>query len=189
MIQNKKTAIVLALLTFILGSVLLISVIFYLFGYPLSSISEHQLYVFFTILVSAVFASMVYGRGSKERASKVAVILDESLGISVKEKDIWKILSTLEQLPPYVVKRYVSLNINAVEELEDQIEDYKNKLSDDDLLKIRKIVETPVDELQILLNELYLETKLEQFKILAEPEAEPLIEINVQELKRVIFDE
>lgn len=188
MIQNKTIAFILAVLTFVLSSILLTSIIFYLLGYPLSSISEHQLYVFFAILVSAVFASMVYGRGSKERASKVAEILDEALQITIKEKDIWKLLRTIEQLPPYVVEKYVILNINAVEEYENGIKDYKKKLTDDDLLKIRKIIETPTHEIQDLLNELYLETKLEQFKILADPKAEPLIALNIRELNRVLFD-
>lgn len=189
MIQNKVTAIILAILTFILGSVLLTGIIFYFFGYPLSSLAEHQLYVFFAILISAMLASMVYGRGSKERASNVAKILEDSLGISVEEKDIWKILNTIEQLPPYVVDKYVSLDINAVDEFEDQIKDYKNKLGEEDLLKIKKIIDTPVKELQDVLNELYQETNMEQFKIMADPKAKPLIDLNVRELRRVLFYE
>ncbi len=189
MIKNKTTAIILAILTFILGSILLTSIIFYLFGYPLSSIPEHQLYVFFAILVSAVLASIVYGRGSKERASNVAKILDESFGISVEEKVVWKILNTLDQLPPFVVNKYVSLNINAVEEFEDKIKERKSKLSDEDLLKIRKILEAPVEELQDVLNELYQVTNMEQFKIMSDPKAKQLIDLNVRELKRVLFDE
>lgn len=187
-IQNKTTAIILAILTFVLGSIMLTGLIFYLFGYPLSSLAEHQLYVFFAILVSAVIASMVYGRGSKERASNVAKILEKSLQIQVKESDIWKVLSTLDQLPPFVVDKYVAMKINVVEELEDQIEDYKKNLSEEDLLKIRKVIETPVEELQGVLNELYLETKMEQFKKMAAPEAKPLIELNVQELKKILFN-
>lgn len=187
MIKNKTTAIILAILTFILGSILLTSIIFYLFGYPLSSLAEHQLYFFFAILVSAVLVSMVYGRGSKERASNVAKILENTLSISVEEKDIWKILNTIEQLPPYVVEKYVSLDINAVEEFEDQIKNYRNKLSEEDLLKIRKIIDTPVEDLQDVLSELYQETNMEQFKIMADPEAKPLIDLNIQELRRILF--
>ena len=189
MIQNKTTAITFAVLTFIVGSILLVNVIFYLFGYPISSFTEHQQYVFFAILISAVLASMVYGRGSKQRATRVREILEESLGVNVNEKDIYKILHTVEQVPPFVVNKYVSLNINAVEEFDDRIYKYKKDLNKDDLSNIRKIVETPVEELQTLLDKLYLETKMEQFKILAGPDAKPLIEINLLELKRALFDE
>lgn len=174
-----------------LGSVLLIGIIFYLAKIPLSSIWEgqNQLYVFSAILASAVLASMVYGRGSNERASNVAKILDESLGIKIKDKDIWRVLRVVEQMHPVLVNKYVSMNINAAEEFKNKIEDYKTKLTDEDLLKIGKIIETPVPELQNLLNELYLETKLEQFKILADPKAESLIELNLEELKRILFNE
>lgn len=188
MIQNKTTAIILAILTFIIVSIILVSVIFYIFGYPISSIPQHQTYVLFAVLVSAVIASFVYGRGSKERASKVSLLISESLGFEVRESDVWKVLHTIEQMPPSVVNKYVSLNINAVEEFEDQIKIYKTKLSDMDLLKIKKISETPVKEIQDLLSKIYAETNLEQFKILAEPEAESLIRLNRDELKRILFD-
>lgn len=187
LIKNKTIAVILAVSTFILGSVLLVSIIFYLFGYPLSSIPEHQLYVFFAILASAILASWVYGRGSKERALRVAEYLNESLGITIKEKDMWKVLRTVEQMPTFVINKYVSMNINAVEEFESQIEEYKSRLTDENLLKIKEIIELPVPELQKMLDKLYLETNLEQFKILADPQAEPLLALNLQELKRVLF--
>lgn len=188
MIQNKTTAISLAVLTFIMGSVFLVIVIFYFFGYPLSSLKEHQIYVFFAVLISAVLASMVYGRGSKERASMVKEILMESPGINLEEEIIYKVLRTIEQVPPFVVNKYVSLNINAVEEFDKSIEKYKRELTEEDLYKIRKIIETPVLELQVVLGKLYLVTGMEQFKILAEPEAKPLIELNLQELSKILFD-
>ena len=189
LIKNKTIAIILAVLTFIIGSVLITGIIFYVLGFPLSSISEHQTFLFLAILVSAGLASIVYGRGSKERASKATAYLNESLGLELKENDMWKILRTVEQMPPVVVNKYVSMNINAVEEFESQIKEYIGKLTRKDLLKIKEIIEMPVPELQNVLNNLYLETKLEQFKLLAEPKAEPLIALNLRELKRVLFNE
>ena len=189
LIKNKTIAIILAVITFVVGSVLITSIIFYVLGYPLSSISEHQLYVFFAVLVSAVIASFVYGRGSTERASNATKLLNESLGLELKEKDVWKALRAVEHMPPYAINKYITLNINAVDEFEVRIKDYTDKLSEDDLQTIKRIIETPVPELQNILNNLYLETKLEQFKVLAEPEAKSLIELNIKELKKVLFNE
>jgi len=189
LIKNRTMAIILAMLTFIVSSVLLVNIIFYLLGYPLSSIWEHQLYVFFAVLVGAVLASMVYGRGSKERASHVAKILNESLGLEIEEKVVWKFLHTMEQIPPVVINKYVSLNINIVEEFDNKIEEYKSQMTDEDLVKIRKIIEKPIPELQSLLDKLYMDTDLEQFKILADPQAEQLIALNLREIKRVLFDD
>lgn len=182
-------AIILAMLTFIVSSVSLVNIIFYFLGYPLSSIWEHQLYVFFAVLVGAVLASMVYGRGSKERASQVAKILNELLGLEIEEKVVWKFLHTMEQIPPVVVNKYVYLNINIVEEFDNKIGEYKSQMTDEDLVKIGKIIEKPIPELQSLLERLYLETDLEQFKILADPRAEQLIALNLREIKRVLFDD
>jgi hypothetical protein len=189
LIKNKTIAIILAVSTFIVGSVLITGIIFYVLGYPLSSISEHQPFAFLAILVSAFLASMVYGRGSSERAAKATKLLNESLGLKLNEKDVWKALRAVEHMPPYAIKKYITLNINAVDEFEVRIKDFTDKLSEKDLLTIKKIIEMPVPELQKILNSLYLETKLEQFKVLAEPEAKHLIELNLSELKRVLFND
>lgn len=188
LIQNKLIAIILAVLTFILGSVVLVSIILYIFGYPLSSIPQHQLYAFFGVLVAAVLASMVYGSLGRQKASKVSEILNESWGLEIKEKDARKLLRMLERIPPFLINQYISKDINAVKEFEDQIEKYEGQLTDEDLLKIRKILEMSVPELQNLLKKLYVETDLEQFKVLADAEAEPFLALNLKELRRVLFN-
>lgn len=187
MIKNKTIAIGLSALTFVLGSILLTGVIFYLARIPISSIWEgqNQLYFFFAVLVSAALASMVYGRGSKQRAEQATDFLSQKLDLEIKEKDMGKLLKLLENFPPYVVNDYVSQNINVVKEFENTIMDNTTQLKGEDLQNIRKILETPVPELQNLLKELYLITGMEQLKILAEPGAEPLIKLNVEELKRI----
>ena len=189
LIKNKIIAAILAVLTFIVGSVLLTVIIFYALGYPLSSIPQNQLFVFLAILISAFLASRVYGGGSTERAAKATKYLNETLGLKLNEKDVWKALRAVEHMPTYALNKYITLNINAVDEFEVRIKDYTDKLSEDDLQTIKRIIETPVPELQNILNNLYLETKLEQFKVLAEPEAKPLIELNIKELKKVLFNE
>ena len=163
----------------------------YILQIPPSALWEgqNQLYFFTGILAAVGLASLVYGRGSDERAARAVEVLDESLGIEVKQKDMWRIMRAVEQMPPFVVEKYVSTNLNGVEWFEDQVRDYKSKLNDADLLKIRKVMETPVPELQNLMENLYKETKLEQFKILAEPEAQELITINLEELKKILFEE
>lgn len=187
--KNKIIAIILAVLTFLLGSVLFIYVIFYISGYPLTSIPQHQLYAFFGILVSAVLASMVYGSGRKERAENLTKYLNESLELEIKEDYIKEVLSIVERAPPFLINVYVSKDMNAVESFESQIEKYKSQLTDEDRLIIRRIIEMPIPELQNLLNDIYMKTNLEQFKILADSKSEPFLTLNVRELKKVLFNE
>lgn len=191
LIKNKKLAIIAAILTFIVLSILFTGIILFIGKMPPSALweSQNQLYFFSAILVAGAIASLVYGRGGTERSVRAVKIVDETLGIEVNRKDMWRILRAVEQMPPFVMNKYVSMNINLVEELEDKINDNKSKIDQEDLLKIRKVIETPVPELQNVMEKLYTETKLEHFKILAQPEAEELITINVQELKKLLFDE
>ena len=176
-----------ALLTFIAGSIVITVLIFTFIGLPLSSIWQNQLYVFFAILISAIFASIVYGHGNKQKASDVADFLKEKLDLDIKEKDVAALLRLLRKFPPFVFNSYISSNINAVKEFDKTIKENTSHLTDDDLKEIRIIIEMPIPELQNVLNELYLITKLEQFKILADPKAVPFIELNLEELKKILF--
>jgi len=187
LIKNKTISIILAVLTFIIGSILLTGIIFTLLGLPFSSILQHQIYVFFAILVSAVIASMVYGRGSKQRAADVTEFLNEKLDLDINTKNIAKLLRLLETFPPFLVNKYVSGNINAVQEFDDAIKENTSKLTDEDLSEIRRIIEIPIPELQKILNELYIITKIEQLNILADPKAAKFIEINLEELKKILL--
>lgn len=191
MIKNKALAIILSVLTFIIGSIVLTLAVFYIAKIPLSSIWEgqNQFILFSAVLVSAVLASIVYGRGSKQKAAESAEFLNEKLNLQIEGKDIEVLLKLLGKFPPFVVNSYISKEINAVKEFEDAIKENTAQLIDEDLLKVRKIIEMPVPELQIILSELYEITNMEQLKILSEPRAESLIELNLKELKRVLFNE
>lgn len=188
MIKNKTLAIILASLTFIVGSIVITIAAFYIAKIPLSAIwqGNNQYILFMAILVSAILASMVYGRGTKQKADESAEFLNEKLNIQISGKEIGKLLKLLENFPPFVVNMYISKNINAVEEFEIQIKEQITKLNDKDLSKAREIIEMPIPDLQDILNELYSITSMEQLKILSETRAEPLIKLNLEEMKRVL---
>ncbi|HML04545.1 MAG TPA: hypothetical protein VK426_02110 [Methanobacterium sp.] len=189
MIKSKTLAIVLAILTFIFGSIILTVVACFIAKIPITSIWEgqNQFILFSAVLISAVLASMVYGRGSKQKADDAAEFLNEKLDLGIQSKTIGKFLRLLENFPPFVVNSYISKDINAVKEFESAIMENTKQLTDEDLLKVKKIINMPVGELQKILSELYLITNMEQLKILAEPRAGPLIELNLNELRKILF--
>ena len=117
LIKNKKLAIVAAILTFIASSVLFTGIILYIGKIPLSALwdGQNQLYFFSAILLAGACASIVYGRGGTEKAARAVQVVDEMMGIEVKQKDMWRILRAVEQMPPFAVNKYVSGNINGVE--------------------------------------------------------------------------
>ena len=107
--------------------------------------------------------------------------------VNITEKDVIEIMHVFTRVPALLLRIAVSKNSNVVKSFENQILDYKNQLSDEDLAKIEKVVEMSVPELQEILNKAYRENHQKQLKILLEPQAESFISENLQELKKVLF--
>ena len=106
--------------------------------------------------------------------------------VEITEKDVVDMMDLFTKVPPLMLKMVVSRNSNVVKRFESQIENYRSKLSDSDTAKIEKVLEMPIPELQEILNRAYDETHQKQLKILADPKAEPFIEKNLQELKKLL---
>lgn len=107
--------------------------------------------------------------------------------IQISEKDVIEIMDVFTQVPPLMLRLVVSRNSNVVKSFQGQVEEYKNRLSEEGLAKIKKVLEMSVDELQEILNKAYAETHQEQLKILADPKAKPFITKNLAEVKKVLF--
>ena len=97
-------------------------------------------------------------QGSNEKESNLEESLNESLELEINEDDIRGLLSIFEKVPPFALKIAVNRNMNAVKSFESKIEDYKCQLTNEDRLKISKILEIPIPELQLLLDKVYLKT-------------------------------
>lgn len=107
----------------------------------------------------------------------------------ISQKDVMAIMDVFTRVPPLFLKMVISKNSNVVKSFQAQIEDYKDQLSVEEIAKIKIVLEMSVPELQDILNKVYLETHQQQLKILAEPKAEPFIDKNLQELKKLMFEE
>lgn len=105
----------------------------------------------------------------------------------ITEKDVMDVLDVFIKVPASVLKMVVSRNINVVKTFESQVDEYKNQLSGEDMVKIKKVMEMPVPELQEILSKAYAETGHKQLKILADPKAEPFIAENFHELRIKLF--
>jgi hypothetical protein len=127
-------------------------------------------------------------QSSNKNEPNLEEYLNESLELEINEDDIEGLLSIFEKVPPFVLKIAVNRNMNAVKSFESKIEDYKCQLTDRDWLKISKILEIPIPELQLLLDKVYLKTNYKQFRILANPKAESFLILNLGELKKVLFE-
>jgi len=107
---------------------------------------------------------------------------------NITEKDVIEVMDVFTKVPVVVLKMVISQNVNVVKTFESQIEDYKSQLSDEDMVKIEKVLEMPVSELQEILSKAYEETGTEQLEILADPDSEQFITENFRELKIKLFE-
>ncbi len=108
--------------------------------------------------------------------------------VIITEEDVLGLIDSFTKVPSIILKRMVSANLNVVKSFESQILTYKNQLSHDDLLKIEKVLDMPVSELQEILSNAYESTNKKQLKILADSNAGPFIEKNLSQLEKVLYN-
>ncbi|HMK54399.1 MAG TPA: hypothetical protein VK444_06420 [Methanobacteriaceae archaeon] len=105
----------------------------------------------------------------------------------ITEEDVMKLMDVFTKVPPFLLKNFVAHNINLVQKFRPQVESYRSKLSEEDILKIRKVLDTPVPELQAILGRVYDKTGQKQLNILSDPRAEAFIAGNLREVEKVLF--
>jgi hypothetical protein len=107
--------------------------------------------------------------------------------INITEEDVVGLMDNFTKVPSFILKRMISRNLNVVKSFESHIEAYKCQLTDMQLLKIEKVMNMPVPELQVILYNAYESTDKKQLQILADSNAAPFIEKNLNELEKVLF--
>jgi hypothetical protein len=107
--------------------------------------------------------------------------------INITEEDVVGLMDNFTKVPSFILKKMVSRNLNVVKSFESQIEAYKYQLTDIELLKIEKVMNMPIPELQGILHSAYLSTNKKQLQILADSNAVPFIEKNLTELEKLLF--
>ncbi len=107
--------------------------------------------------------------------------------IKISEDDVVGLLDIFTKVPSIILKGIVAGKSNVVKSFEYQILEYKSELSEEEILKIKLVLEMPVSELREILNDSYKKTGKKQLKILSEPKAEPFIEKNLNELEIILF--
>jgi hypothetical protein len=107
--------------------------------------------------------------------------------VTVTEEDVISLVDLFTRVPPLLLKMVINSNKNVVRSFESQVREYKANLSREELLKIEKVMDMPVPELQEILKKAYHETGQKQLKILADPKSGDFIRQNLNELQKIIF--
>lgn len=88
--------------------------------------------------------------------------------------------------PSFVLKGMARRNSNLVDKFGSAIVAHLNRLDDEQKRKLYIILNTEVEELQKLLMEAYIKTRIKQYEILANPKYKEFIELNLNELRKLI---
>lgn len=88
--------------------------------------------------------------------------------------------------PPFVLKVMAKKNSNLVIKFKSTIESHLDKLNDNQKSKLNILLNSDVDELQNLLRKAYIQTKMKQYEILSDPKNRDFIELNLDELRKLI---
>jgi hypothetical protein len=106
--------------------------------------------------------------------------------VEITEQDVMDVMHVFDKVPTLLLKGFVSRNVNVVNSFKNQIDSYKHRLSEEETVKVKKVIEMPVPELQEILGVVYKKTHKKQLKILSDPKSEAFITSNLQELKKVL---
>ena len=89
--------------------------------------------------------------------------------------------------PFFVLKMMAKKNSNLVRKFQTTIESHLDKLDEEQKTKLNLILESDVDHLQKLLRQAYEQTKLKQYELLSDPKNKEFIELNLNELRKLIL--
>ena len=88
--------------------------------------------------------------------------------------------------PPFLLKRMAKKNSNLVNKFKPRVQSFLNSLSDNQKRKLDILLVTDVYDLQELMGEAYSKSNKKQYKILADPKNREFIELNIEELKKIV---
>ena len=114
------------------------------------------------------------------------VISGEGMEDKITLEDIEQYHHLINKVPAFLLGRMAKRNSSLVKKFESRVKSYIDNLSDAQRKKLDILLNSDVGDLQNILNEAYLKTDKKQYKILADPSNRKFIELNLDELKKII---
>lgn len=110
----------------------------------------------------------------------------ENMSDKITYEDVKEYETLFMLAPSFLLERFAKRNSNIVSKFQSQIKSHLKNLNPDQQQKLDIILDSPVSELQAIMHDAYLKTGIKQYKILANPKYGEFIELNLNELKRII---
>ena len=107
-------------------------------------------------------------------------------GDKITYRDFREYQSLFKLAPAFLLERFARKNKNIVMKFRPQILAHLSNLDELQRKKLDLILRTEVAELQAIMKEAYLNTKVNQYKVLSNPKYRQFIEINLRELEKLL---
>ncbi|AMD18392.1 hypothetical protein TL18_10465 [Methanobrevibacter sp. YE315] len=108
------------------------------------------------------------------------------MGNEITVDDVMEFQGIFSLMPAFVFEGVAKKKKNLTKKFESTIRAYLNSASEEDLNKIRRVLNTDIDELQVVMGEAYKKTNDKHFKVLANPKYKEFVELNFNELKMMM---
>ena len=89
-------------------------------------------------------------------------------------------------IPPFLLERFAKKNSNIVHKFKSRVESFLTRLSPNQRNKLDIVLNSDIDELQAVMSEAYSKSNKKQYKILANPKYKPVVESNLDEVRKMI---
>lgn len=100
--------------------------------------------------------------------------------------DVREYESFFRMAPSFLLEAFARKNSNIVLKFKSQILAQLSNLDERQKKKLDLILSTDISELQAIMNEAYVKTKIKQYRVLADPKYHAFIEKNFNELRKLM---
>ena len=88
--------------------------------------------------------------------------------------------------PSFLLERWAKKNTNLVSKFESRVESFLNHMDDNKRKKLHTVLNSDIDELQLIMKEAHERTNKKQYKILANPKYKQFIVENLKEIEKMV---
>lgn len=100
--------------------------------------------------------------------------------------DVEEYQTLFTMAPSFLLETFAKRNTNLAFKFKSIIKSYMDNLTDIQKSKLDIIISSDIDELQSIMNEAYLKTKIKQYEVLANPEYKSFIKDNLDEISLLL---
>jgi len=88
--------------------------------------------------------------------------------------------------PSFILSTMIRRNTNLVEKFKSQVVKFIGNLNEKQEIQLDLILNSDIDDLQVLMMEAYKKSKKKQYKLLGNPKNKDFIKMNLDELKKLL---